>query len=58
MKTPIDYFYQNSPKEWDVTEALIHYDGVGEFKSFIDLVEFLQQDLFTERKSNRFSRDT
>jgi hypothetical protein len=45
MNEPIDYFFQTSPKKWDITDAINIYDGSKQYDSFISLLEEIQHDL-------------
>ncbi|KAI7853073.1 hypothetical protein BDC45DRAFT_442901 [Circinella umbellata] len=45
MNTGIDYFYQNTPKDWDLNSAYIVYDQLEQFDSFITLIKKVHADL-------------
>ncbi|KAI7893713.1 uncharacterized protein EV154DRAFT_479011 [Mucor mucedo] len=45
MNTPIDYFFQTSPKEWNVLEALSIYDKLERCDSFGSLLQTMRREV-------------
>lgn len=45
MNVPIDYFFQTSPKEWKILEAISVYDELKRYDSFRSLLEAMQRDI-------------
>lgn len=45
MKTPIDYFSQTGPKEWNILEAISVYDKLKRYDSFGSPLEAMQRDV-------------
>ncbi|KAI8973816.1 hypothetical protein BDF20DRAFT_824356 [Mycotypha africana] len=45
MKTPIDYFFQTAPKDWDILEAISVYDKLERYDSFGSLLEDMRRNV-------------
>jgi hypothetical protein len=45
MNEPIDYFFQTSPKKWDLMEAIPLYDQAKQYDSLGSLLEEMKGDV-------------
>ena len=45
MNVPIDYFFQTTPKEWKILDAISVYDKSKQYDSFKSLLQTMQRDI-------------